>query len=143
MQRPHRRAIRAVAIAAAAGATLAMVPAGTALAAPAQQGCDSRTNNTVARLLECVDADGALEHLEELQAIADANGGNRAAGLPGYDASVDYVVETLEAAGWDVTLDEFPYTFTGAVLLQTAPVSARYETGAFTNSGAGDVSADV
>ena len=35
----------------------------------------------------------------QFQAIADANGGVRAAGTPGYDASVDYVAETLEAAG--------------------------------------------
>ena len=44
-----------------------------------------------------------MEHLEALQAIADANGGNRAAGLPGYAGSVDYVVERLEAAGYDPT----------------------------------------
>ena len=144
MQRPHRRVTRAVAIAAAAGATLAMVPAGAALAAPAQQGCDSRTNNPVARLLECVDADGALEHLEELQAIADANGGNRAAGLPGYEASVDYVVDTLEAAGWDVSIDEFPYTYVGpSTLQQLTPVNASYPTGPFTGSGPGDVTAAV
>ena len=33
---------------------------------------------------------------------------------PGYDASVDYVVDTLEAAGWTVELDEFDFTFVGA-----------------------------
>lgn len=144
MQRPHRRVTRAVAIAAAAGATLAMVPAGAAFAAPAQQGCDTRTNNTVARPLECVRADGALEHLEALQGIADDNGGNRAAGLPGYDASVDYVVETLEAAGWNVSIDEFPFTYVGpSTLRQLTPVTAQYETGSPTVTGFGDVTASV
>ena len=42
---------------------------------------------------------GVTEHLEAFQAIADANGGTRAAGLPGYDASVDYVVDTLDSRG--------------------------------------------
>lgn len=45
---------------------------------------------------------GVLEHLEALQAIADANDGNRSVGTPGYDASVDYVVGVLEAAGYAV-----------------------------------------
>ena len=100
-------------VATAAVAALALVPAGAAFAAPPSNVCDTRNNNTVEKLLSCVDADGALEHLEALQAIADENDGTRAAGLPGYEASVDYVVETLEAAGWNVTIDEFPFTFVG------------------------------
>ena len=58
--------------------------------------CDNRNNNTISKLTECVTADGVNEHLEAFQAIADANGGNRAANTPGYDASVDYVVDTLD-----------------------------------------------
>ncbi|MEZ5209222.1 MAG: hypothetical protein R2690_20135, partial [Acidimicrobiales bacterium] len=46
---------------------------------------------------------GLLEHLEALQAIGDANGGNRAFDEPGYDASVDYVAGRLESAGYTVT----------------------------------------
>src|SRR5918992_2320445 len=41
-------------------------------------------------LVEEVTADGALVHVEALQRIADANGGNRASPGPGYDASVDW-----------------------------------------------------
>ena len=78
------------------------------------------------------------------QRIADANGGTRAAGTPGYDASVDYVVDTLEAAGWSVELHEFPYLFfPPATLQQLTPVNAVYETGAFTNSGSGTVTGNV
>jgi Zn-dependent M28 family amino/carboxypeptidase len=51
--------------------------------------------------------DGAFRHLEELQRIADANGGNRALGTPGYDASVEYVARTLRDAGYTVDTPEF------------------------------------
>ncbi len=46
-------------------------------------------------------------HLDELQAIADANGGNRAHGRPGYVASVDYLQQVLDAAGYETTRQEF------------------------------------
>ena len=144
MLRTHRRAIRAVALGAGAGLALALVPGGTALAAPPKQACENRTNVTVQALLACVNADGAVEHLQALQAIADANGGNRAAGTPGYEASVDYVVDTLEAAGWDVSIDEFPFTYVGpSTLQQLTPVEADYPTGPYTGSGPGDVTAAV
>ena len=132
-------------VATAALAAFALIPSGAAIAAPgSSQSCEKRNNNTIKQLLVCVDADGAMEHLEALQAIADDNAGNRAAGLPGYEASVDYVVETLEAAGWNVTIDEFPFTFVGpSTLEQLTPVSASYPTGPFTGSGPGDVTAAV
>jgi aminopeptidase S len=52
----------------------------------------------------------ATKHLEALQRIADANGGNRASGTPGYAASVDYVVGVLKQAGWDVRTEQFTHT---------------------------------
>jgi aminopeptidase S len=54
-----------------------------------------------------VTADGALVHIEALQRIADANGGNRASPGPGYDASVDYVAGVLREAGFDVSTPSF------------------------------------
>ena len=42
----------------------------------------------------------AVKHLQALQKIADENDGNRAAGTPGYDASVEYVVDVLRDAGF-------------------------------------------
>jgi Zn-dependent M28 family amino/carboxypeptidase len=59
------------------------------------------------RLVGDVTGDGAFRHLEELQRIADANGGNRALGTPGYDASVEYVARTLRDAGYTVDTPEF------------------------------------
>jgi Zn-dependent M28 family amino/carboxypeptidase len=60
------------------------------------------------RLVAEVTGDGAFRHIEELQRIADANGGNRALGTPGYDASVEYVARTLRDAGYTVETPEFP-----------------------------------
>ncbi|MFC9560409.1 M28 family metallopeptidase [Agromyces sp. NPDC056965] len=135
---------RTAVIATAAIAGLALIPNGAAFAAPASNSCENRNNNTVQKLLECVGADGAMEHLEALQAIADEHDGNRAAGLPGYEASVDYVVDKLEAAGWNVSIDEFDFTFVGpSELEQLTPIAATYETGPFTGSGPGNLTAAV
>ena len=54
-----------------------------------------------------VTADGMLAHLRALQDIANANEGNRAAGTPGYDASVDYVAKTMRGKGFDVLTPQF------------------------------------
>jgi Peptidase family M28/PA domain len=56
-------------------------------------------------------APGLREHLVALQGIADANDGDRAAGTPGDDATVEYIAETVREAGWRVRLDPvtFPY----------------------------------
>jgi len=56
---------------------------------------------------EAVSPEGIMEHERRFQAIADDNGGNRAAGTPGYDASADYVAERLRKAGYRVTVQEF------------------------------------
>ena len=125
----------------AAALIVASLPA---VASAGPQACDTRTNNTINKLLECVTIDGVRSHQDALQAVADANGGNRAAGTPGYDASVDYVVDTLEAAGYDVELDPFEFTFVpDAALEQLSPIAASYPTGAFTGSGSGSVTGQV
>ncbi len=54
-----------------------------------------------------VSADAMLAHLRALQDIANANGGNRAAGTTGYDASVDYVAKVLRGRGFDVMTPQF------------------------------------
>ena len=143
---PAQQSRRASTVLATAGLAFAsvLVPAAAATAAPAATACDSRTNNTYDKLLGCVTVDGVLEHEEAFQAIADANGGNRAAGTSGYTDSVAYVVETLEAAGWSVELDEFPFTFVPPPLLeQLMPTQATYSTGVFTGTGYGEVTGNV
>jgi Zn-dependent M28 family amino/carboxypeptidase len=53
-----------------------------------------------------------LRHLEHLQRASDRNGGTRASGLPGYDASVDYVVEKLTEVGYTPVVQEFLFEYT-------------------------------
>lgn len=60
-------------------------------------------------LRRAVTNEGVMRHLEKFQAIADANGGTRVAGSPGYDASVAYVAKKLRAAGYDVSLQDFTF----------------------------------
>ncbi|MGH3926458.1 MAG: amidohydrolase, partial [Pseudonocardiaceae bacterium] len=48
-------------------------------------------NSLATELTQQVTVDGVHRHLRALQRIADATGGTRAAGTPGYDASVDYI----------------------------------------------------
>jgi len=106
--------------------------------------CDSRVNNTVDKLVECVTIDGVRAHQAAFQAIADANDDNRAAGTTGYDATVDYVVGVLEDSGYDVELDPFPFTFTAlGELEQLTPVSVDFDTGSFSGSGTGEVIGNV
>lgn len=56
-----------------------------------------------------IDQQQLIGHLEQLEAIAADNDGNRASGTSGYDASVDYVVQTLTDAGFEVQTPEFAF----------------------------------
>ena len=131
------------------GLLLAMIVAAPAGQAQSETGCDNRTNLTYKKLLECVTLEGVRAHQEEFQKIADNNDdpsypGSRAAGTKGYADSVAYVAGLLDAAGYEVTLDEFEFQFVfPALLQQLTPVSADYATGAFTGTGSGDVTGAV
>ncbi len=76
-----------------------------------------------------VTADAMMAHLSRLQDIANANNGTRAVGTPGYDATVNYVVNTLRHSGFDVQTPEFSArVFHGdkpAVTVAGTPVEAR------------------
>src|SRR5829696_8649408 len=67
----------------------------------------ARRSPTPEALRAAVTMDGIRSHLAALQAVADRHGGNRAAGTPGYDASVDYVVGQLQAAGYRPQVQRF------------------------------------
>ncbi|MGH3726571.1 MAG: M28 family metallopeptidase [Mycobacterium sp.] len=62
--------------------------------------------NLAPDLARAVTVDGMMAHLQQLQQVADANGGNRAEGTPGYDASADYVTKALKDRGFDVQAPE-------------------------------------
>lgn len=74
-----------------------------------QQSCEFRSNSTFDKLLECVTVEGVRVHQAALQAIADANNGTRVSGTPGYDATVDYVADVLQSAGYAVEIQPFQY----------------------------------
>jgi len=142
-QRTHRTAAAFVAaLLVTAGGTAAAVSASAA--SPA---CDTRTNNTVSNLLECVTLEGVREHQAAFQEIANANGGTRVAGSNGYDESVDYVEDTMEAAGWKVTRQPFQFqTFISlepAVVEEVAPDPGTIPATVMSYSGSGDVTASV
>ena len=118
---------------------------GVASAGP--ESCENRNNNTHAKLLECVTLDGVRDHQAAFQAIADANGGTRVSGSPGYDASVDYVVRVMSEAGYDVVIQPFDYTtfitLSPTVLEQVSPLPGPVPNTVMAYSGNGDVTAPV
>ncbi len=100
-----------------------------------------------AKLQRAVTVGGVLEHERVFQRIANNNGGTRAAGTSGYDASAAYVVSRLRKAGYRVTTQEFTFPFyrelAPAQLSQVSPTPTDYETATFDYSGSGDVTGTV
>ena len=78
-----------------------------ALAPVAVNPADPAATRFADDLRQRVGADAMIGHLTQLQKIADENGGNRAVGRPGYDASVEYVSGVLRSKGFDVQTPEF------------------------------------
>ncbi len=74
-----------------------------------------------ADLTNAVTLRGVRAHMAAFQRVADENGGNRAAGSPGYAASVRYVERTLRAAGYTVRRQPFTVTLNDT-LTQTGRV---------------------
>jgi aminopeptidase Y len=123
---------------------LAVAP--NAMAGP--EACDTRVNNTHAKLLECVTLDGVRSHQAALQAIADANGGTRVSGSPGFDQSKDYAVSVFTNAGYNVTVQPFQFqtfvSLTPSILEQVSPAPiGPIANSIMSYSGSGDVTAAV
>jgi len=73
-----------------------------------------------------IGADAVRAHLEALESIAEANGGVRTAGTPGYEASVQYVAARLRDLGYAVETPEFEM----ATFAEAPGASIRVEDGA-------------
>ncbi|MCC9198038.1 M28 family metallopeptidase [Arthrobacter sp. zg-Y820] len=117
---------------------------------PGKPGYGKPVKDESAKLRSKVTVKNVFEHLEELQEAADVNGGNRAAGTPGYEASAQYIESELRRAGYRPVRQEFTYgqfELLGEALEQTAPTPTVYTAGTdfttMTFSGAGDVTAAV
>lgn len=103
------------------------------------------------QLRKAVKPAGVKQHLRALQRVADANGGNRASGTPGYAASRDYVVGKLRKAGYRPTVQSFPFVFfdetTPTELQRISPNPRTFVDGedflVMEYSGSGDVTGGV
>ncbi|TXK39180.1 M28 family metallopeptidase [Nonomuraea sp. C10] len=138
-----------------------MARAGTlavALALPLAFVTPAQADPDPTALARSVKAKPVVRHLEAFQRIADANGGTRASGTPGYDASRDYVAGKLRQAGYKVTIQPFEFPFfmqnSTATMQRISPDPRTYtptppdgsvvgEFATMTYSGAGDVTATV
>ena len=100
----QRRRAAAAAAAAALAFGLATAPAGAEPAGARPTTADPR------ELASAVRGEALMDHLEVLESIADANGGNRAAGTRGHEASVRYLERRLSAAGYSTWRQEVPLT---------------------------------
>ncbi|WP_326692440.1 MULTISPECIES: M28 family metallopeptidase [unclassified Streptomyces] len=96
-----RRHQRRAALAASASAALAVT---LLTATGAQAGPDGAGAAAEAPDISVADVQ---QDLKDLQAVAEANGGNRAHGRPGYRASLDHLKEKLDAAGFKTTVQNF------------------------------------
>ncbi len=93
-----------VALATTVSVVLAMAPSTTSAAPKAADG-----TKLARQLVKKSDGPGANRHLIAFQRIADRNGGTRASGTPGYEASVEYVAGLLRKSGYRVTTPEYTY----------------------------------
>lgn len=128
-------------VATAAAVTLAVVAA-----PPPASATISPTDLASWLLRQAVTTDGVMKHLTKLQTIADRNGGSRASGGAGYDASVAYAEQVFRKAGYQVSRQAFEFrTFlitTPSVLAQTAPApGGDLPHRIMSYSGSGDVTA--
>jgi Zn-dependent M28 family amino/carboxypeptidase len=135
------RNIRRAAVAATIG-----LAAGLAPPALADEGTDT------AALRKAVSATNIMSHLTALQAVAEGNGGNRAAGTSGYEASARYIEGKLKRAGYEPVRQPFSYDrydFVSASLDRLSPTPRSYVYGAgdgfldMSYSGPGNVTAAV
>ena len=152
---PHRLRLRSRRIwrcwLAATAALLLAACGGGDTASPAfLAACRSQANDTPDRLLDCVTQAGVGAHLQALSAIAHTNGGSRATGTPGFDASVRYVEALLREAGYRVTVQPFRFlsydsfhSLAPSLLEERAPGAGPIANALLYFSGSGDITAPL
>ena len=137
-QPPSRLRGRTIACTLVLGLAAAAVPT-VASAGPSESGCENRNLNQIDKFLDCVSGEDANVHLQTWQDIASANGDTRASGTPGYDLSVDYVVDLLQDAGLSVERQEFSFFSyeegSSSLSIDNVPINTQ----TFSFSGSGDV----
>ncbi len=146
MSRTTRRLWAALAATAAVVCVAPWAHASPPAAPAGPAACGTRVNDTHALLADCITVAGVRKHQAALQRVADAHHGTRVSGSAGYDASVDYVVQRLKAAGYTPDVRAFSFTtfvsLQPAVLQRVAPAPAAPVANTILGySGGGDVTA--
>jgi Zn-dependent M28 family amino/carboxypeptidase len=108
----------------------------TGVGATTSAGCDAQVNDTPGKLLPCIQTADLWNHMQNFQAIADANPSpadgmpSRNSGEPGYTASADYVASVMKDAGYDVTIQTYKFTYFAytapPVLREVSPAARDY-----------------
>jgi len=89
-------------------------------ATPSRGVCQSRINDTPEKLAECLQSTQLWPILSQFQQIANQNPGpdghpTRDTGTAGYKASVQYVAGQMQNAGYNVSVQSYPYVATEVV----------------------------
>jgi Zn-dependent M28 family amino/carboxypeptidase len=127
---------------------LVAVGAAVGLLAPAGASaisCDSQVNDTAAKLVPCIQQNDLWNHMKAFEAIAVANPSpadghpSRNSGEPGYLASAQYVAQKMKDAGYDVTIQQYPFTYYAykapPTMREVSPVAHDYVLTTDWNSG--------
>ena len=102
-----------------------------------------------AKLRKEINVSTIMNHLQAFQAIADANGGTRASGTDGYEASGQYVEQRLRKAGYTTERQYFPFTYTEILsenVTENSPTRRSFDNHVMTASPstpAGGLTADL
>src|SRR5690242_4856656 len=118
------------------GAWVVGLCVGAALVVPASAGaitsaqCQARVNDTPSKLVECIQKGDLSAHMDNLQAIANANLGpdghpSRNSGEPGYKASADYVAQVMQGAGYHVHLQQYQFDYYAYTGIPTMSVNGK------------------
>ncbi|UJA19725.1 M20/M25/M40 family metallo-hydrolase [Thermoleophilia bacterium SCSIO 60948] len=105
----------------------------------------------VQKFERAVGVDGITKHLKAFQRIANQNDGNRASGLPGFDASVKFVRDKLKRAGYETSVQKFDFDLyeeqADAEFEQLTPEAVEYtvddDFSSAEFSGSGEAEGDV
>jgi hypothetical protein len=117
-----------------AGAAALLAPINASAITPAQ--CDARANDTPSKLVECIQKDDLMAHMQAFQDIANANLGpdgmpSRNSGEPGYKASADYVAQLMTDAGYNVHIQTYKFTYYAYVgtptFSEVSPTARTYQ----------------
>jgi Peptidase family M28/PA domain len=111
--RPQRPRSWAAALCVAALAAVVAPTTGAIAADP----CETQANDTPSKLVACIKTGDLWHHMQNFEAIAKANPSpadghpSRNSGEPGYKASADYVASVMSAAGYNVTIQTYTFTY--------------------------------